>query len=376
MRIAHIVTRLLRAGSEENTVQTCRWQVEHGHNVTLVHGPDPDPWWTRNLPAGITLREVPQMVHSVQPLMDIRALWALRQVYRDIRPDVIHTHQSKAGILGRLAASVVPDAIVTHGIHIVPFEHVSPVTRALYVAAEKWAARKTDVFIGVSEAVGRAYVEAGITPPDRVHCVRSGMDLARFETPQRPDDWRTLLGVPTGGDTPLVVLMMAAFEPRKRHVSFLRAFAKDAAALPNFKLLLAGAGPEEANVRAAVTALGLEDKVVFCGHRTDPEALFALADVSILTSAREGLPRVVVQSIASGCPVLVQNLPGLEEIIDHGRNGWIAPGEDMDRTAQQLVRLLSDPTLRARLRAGALATDLSAWRLDALGAQTTALYGL
>jgi len=372
MHIAHVVTRLLRAGSEENTLATCRWQIEAGHQVSLVHGNMCDPFWADNLPDGVTRFAVPEMVHPLRPRQDARAVRRLRALYRHLQPDVIHTHQSKAGILGRLAASAVPDAAVAHGIHIVPFDGVSLPRRALYIAAERLAARHTDVFIGVSEAVGRAYIRAGIA--DEVHCVRSGMDLSRFRRAALPTDWRKLLDVPPGQARPPVALMMAAFEPRKRHIPFLRAFAKAAGALPDLKLLLAGRGPEEGRVRAAVAGLGLQDCVVFCGHRPDPEALFALADLAVLSSEREGLPRVAVQSIASGCPLLIQRLPGLSEVIETGRNAVIADPDDMDGFVARMQEMLQTPRQLEWLRQGALSTDLSAWAMNALGAQTTALY--
>lgn len=376
MHIIHLVTRLLRAGSEENTIETCRWQAEAGHRVTLIHGRDADPWWRDNPVAGVELLGLGEMVHPLQPLADMRALKALRSTYRRLQPDVIHTHQSKAGILGRLAATAVPGAVVAHTIHIVPFEGVSKAKRAFYIGAEKLAARRTDVFIGVSEAVGHAYVAAGITRRGRVHCVRSGMDLARFRTPRLPDDWRELLGVRRGNARPRVALMLAAFEPRKRHVAFLRAFARVADTLPDLKLLLAGAGPEEARVRAEVQALGLQGQVVFCGHRADPEALLALADVSLLTSEREGLPRVVVQSVAAGCPVLVNDMPGIGEVISDGVNGQVVARGDLDGIVARMRSVLGNEVALRRLAHGAQATDAEAWSLARMGAHTTSLYGL
>ena len=376
MHIAHIVTRLLRAGSEENTLATCQWQIGAGHRVTLIHGATHDPYWEDNLPAGIERVAVPQMVHRVHPFRDILTVRRLRALLRDIAPDVIHTHQSKAGVLGRIAAAAVPGAMVVHGIHILPFQGVSVPKRALYIAAEKYAAQRTHLFIGVSEMMGRSFVQAGIAGQGQVHCVRSGMDLARFQNATPPTDWQHLLGLSCGQPRPKVVLMMAAFEPRKRHIPFLQALAKVAHTLPDFKLLLAGRGPEEARVRAAVHSLNLTGRVVFCGHRPDPEALFALADLSILTSEREGLPRVVVQSIASGCPVLVQDLPGLDELVTHHRNGWIADPLDMDATVGHMRALLTNDPQLAALQRGARATDLNDWALETLGARTTALYGL
>ena len=372
MHIVHVLTRFLRAGSEENTVATCRWQVAQGHRVTLVHGAEADGSWDAHWPPGVARVAVPELVHAVHPLADLRAVRALRRLYRRLRPDVIHTHQSKAGVLGRLASDVVPGAVVVHGIHIVPFEGVRGARRAGYLAAERMAAARTDVFLSVTDAAGQAFVREGLA--DRVHTVRSGMDLARFRRAQRPDDWRRLLGVEDGAGRPFVALMMAAFEPRKGHVPFLEALAR--AEPEECRLLLAGAGPEEGRVRAAVGRLGLQDRVVMCGHRSDPEALFALADVAVLTSAREGLPRVAVQAMAAGCPMVVQDLPAIGELIADGRNGVIVPQGDMDETVGVIRALMRDRTRLERLATGAAQTDVSAWSLEALGARTTALYGV
>ncbi len=376
MHIVHLVTRLLRAGSEENTIETCRWQALAGHQVTVIHGHQVDSWWRDNPVSGVELVALPQLIHPLNPAADLRALRALRALYRHLRPDVIHTHQSKAGILGRLAASAVPEAVVAHGIHIVPFQGVSRAKRMIYIAAEKLAARRTDVFLGVSEAVGHAYVAAGIARRGRVHCVRSGMDINRFCDPKPPLDWRLLLRLGSNDCRPPVALMLAAFEPRKRHVPMLRAFAKMREKLPDLHLLLAGAGPEEQRVRDEVSALGLGKRVTFCGYRTDPEALLALADLSILTSEREGLPRVVVQSLAAGCPALVTRVPGIEEILLDGINGVVTARDDITGLMRQCCGLLADRARLRQLRQGALRTDVSAWDLARLGRRSTALYGL
>lgn len=190
MHIAHLVTRFLRSGSEENTIETCRWQVNAGHQVTLVVGAEMDPWWMDNAPDGVNLVSVPQMIHPVRPLADVRAYRALRDLLRQSQPDVVHTHQSKAGILGRAAAAAAPGAMVVHGIHILPFVGVHPAKRAVYLAAERMAARRTDLFLGVSGAVCDAYISEGIARQDRTFCVRSGMDLDRYRNSQMPKDWR------------------------------------------------------------------------------------------------------------------------------------------------------------------------------------------
>ncbi|WP_264212287.1 glycosyltransferase [Leisingera thetidis] len=373
MHIVHILTRLLRAGSEENTIATCLWQARRGHRVTVVHGPDPDPYWQDRFGSLIDFAELPGLLHPIKPLQDFRAVRQMRNLLSGLQPDVIHTHQSKAGIIGRLAAAATPEALVVHGIHIIPFDGVSPLKRALYIASEKIAARRTDLFLAVSRSVGQAYVEAGIC--GSAEAVYSGMDLSPFRDPDLPQDWPALLGTAAGTRTrPPVVLMLAAFEPRKRHEAFLHAFAKVRADIPDTRILFAGKGPHEAAVRAAAAGLGLEKNVVFCGFRTDPEALIALADLCVLTSEREGLPRVVVQYIAAGRPVIVADLPGIEEIVADGVNGLVSDPDVMEDTAAKLRDLLLDRAALQHLAQGARATDVSDWELDRLGARTTEHY--
>lgn len=373
MHIVHLVTRLLRGGSEENTIETCRWQAATGHRVTLIYG-ECDPAWWDVIPGGVTLLRVPELVHAVEPLMDMRAIRALRTQYRRLRPDVIHTHQSKAGVLGRLAADAAPGAFVVHGIHIVPFQGVSTARRAVYLMAERLAARRTDLYITVTRAAGQAYVDAGLARPDQVACVRSGMRLLQFQNADWPWDWRELLRLFPGAQKPPVALMLAALEPRKRHGAFLEGFAKVAAALPEMRLILAGQGPLADTLRAQLRELKLDRQVILCGYRADPGALLALADLTVLASCREGLPRVVVQSLAAGRPVLANVLPGMAEILRDGQNGLLLPPEDTDGLAAHMVALLRDPDGLARLQRGAAATDVSAWNLDDLGQRTTALY--
>lgn len=371
MRIVHVLTRLLRAGSEENTIATCLWQARAGHHVTLIYGREIDPVWSTDTLPGIHLVHLPEMVHPIRPLKDLQAVLALRTLYRRLRPDVIHTHQSKAGILGRLAAGAVRKAQVIHGIHIVPFNGVGRLKQWAYIAAEKMVARRTDLFIAVSKNVARQYVDAGICPAEHARCVYSGMPLEPFIHPKPPLDQAALIG--QCGHPP-VVLMLAAFEKRKRHIPFLQVFQDVLDRAPDARLLLAGTGPHEDAVRQAVKRMGLEDRVVFCGHRPDPAALLAMADTCVLTSEREGLPRVIVQAIAAGCPVVVSDLPGIDEIIQDGVNGLVTDADDVADAARGVADILSSSTLRERLRTGAHATDVSNWRIDLLGARTTALY--
>lgn len=259
---------------------------------------------------------------------------------------------------------------MVHGAHIMPFSEGGPLRRALFAGAERLAARRTDLVLSVSHAVGHAYAAAGMARPDQIHCVRSGFDLARFTGPRPPADERRLRGHPRNR----VLLMLAALEPRKRHAAFLRALAAWREQLTDVRVLLAGQGALEPQLRQMTHELGLEDHVKFIGHRADPEALLAMADAAVLTSAREGLPRVAVQAMAVGVPVVMNDLPGLNEVIGHRRNGMVLPPDDVGAVAAEALALLQDPVRLQHLRSSAQATDVTDWALGALGRRTTELY--
>ncbi|WP_349295178.1 glycosyltransferase (plasmid) [Thioclava sp. 'Guangxiensis'] len=360
MRIAHILTRLLRAGSEENTLSTALWQAQHGHEVHIIHGPDPDRGWAAEYGHLMAFHTLPDMVHPVAPLTDLRAVLALRGLLRKLDPDVLHTHQSKAGVLGALAAPACPHMAVLRGLHIVSFQTSSWPKRGLFLGLEHIAARFSDRFVAVSDATGRAYLQAGIAR--EVTTIHSGMDLARFTTAGPAPD------LPSDG--PMIV-MLAAFEPRKRHAAFLEALPPLLARHPDLRLCFAGKGPEEAAIRAQIARMGLGDHVLMLGHRPDPEALIARADLSILCSTNEGLPRVIVQSLAGGCPVVSTDLPALREVLTDGVNGLIAPPDDLPAMIGMIDALLDGPAHLARLAQGAQETDLSNWALDRLGREST-----
>ena len=370
--IVHLVTRLLRAGSEENTMSTCLWQAEQGHRVTVLHGLDFDwSWYDRPTP-GVDLIWVHEMVHPIRPRKDLHALLTIRSLLRVLRPDVVHTHQSKAGILGRLAAAWLPNCRVVHGIHILPFDGVSSGKRRLYLTAERLVARFTDRFIAVSKSVGKRYVDEGICAQDRVECVYSGMALDPFRWAEPPSDAAHIAGPGAGP----VVVMLAAMEERKRHIALLRAMAPVLRQRPGMRLVLAGDGPEAQAIQREITEQRLTEQVRLCGHRKDPDALLAMASLSVLVSEREGLPRVAVQSMAAGVPMVITDLPGIDEIIQNGVNGRVTNSSDLTETARVIAELLSNPVELARLRHGAKATDVSQWSLHALGENTTKSYGL
>ena len=375
MLIAHITTRLINGGADENIVACSNWSAANGHEVVLVHGRETQPEILAKVSPGVRLREVPALVRRVSPRTDAAALLALRRLFAALKPDVVHTHTSKAGILGRFAARQVRVPRIVHGVHIAPFLGVSPVEAQIYLAAERIVAAWTHAFVDVSEAMKRLYVEARIGPEDRHHVVRSGMDLSAFRQPRPIVDWRRLLGIGEAEPKPPVVLMLAAFEPRKRHAEFIRAFEAVLSAVPSARLVLAGGGdPHHPSIEAAVAQSTRPENIRRLGFHANPGGLIALADIGVLCSTNEGLPRVVIQYLAGGLPVVVSDMPGIAEAVAHDRNGLITDANDLSGSANAIASLLLDRGRLAALSAGAWQTDVSPWSIDRMCRNNDSVY--
>jgi glycosyltransferase involved in cell wall biosynthesis len=368
------VTRLLRAGSEENVIATCLGQADRGHQVTLVYGRDYDPGYDAQLGGRIRLERIERLVQLIGPATDLRAIREMTRLFRSIQPDIVHTHQSKAGIVGRIAARLAGVPHIVHGVHIAPFVNVGQAERNAYITAERMMARFTHAFISVSGGMRDAYVDAGIGDPTNHHVVYSGMPLEAFIGASPPVDWRALAGLDEGQPKPPILLMLAALEPRKRHRELIEVFGQVVERFPEVRLLCAGEGSERAEIETAIGRAGLQKNVRLLGFHSEPGRLVALADLCLLTSMREGLPRVVVQYVAGGKPVIVSRLPGIEEVVEDGVSGLVTDPDDLSDTARAILEVLSDELLRARLAAGAAARDLSAWRPEALVEGTEKVY--
>lgn len=374
LRIAHVITRLINGGADENTVISCNQAVRSGHDVILVHGAQTRPEILATVDERVKIVELPSLVRPIAPLGDMKALGDLVRTFHRLRPDVVHTHTSKAGILGRVAARVASVPVVVHGVHIVPFANVRQFETFAYLRAERAVQGMTHAFIDVSPGLRDLCVKAGVGAADRHHVVESGFDLSRFRAAVRPEDWRDLLRLEPDDPRPPVVLMLAVFEARKRHLELLERLPRIVARFPRVRFVFAGDGTLRDAIDARIRTLGIERNVILTGFHRHPEQLIALADICLLASAREGLPRVLMQYLAGGKPAIATDLPCIDEVLRHDVNGLVARSDDLDGLADAVVALLDDPARRARLARGAATTELSEWDMARMGERLEAVY--
>jgi glycosyltransferase involved in cell wall biosynthesis len=374
LRIAHVITRLLNGGADENTVISCNHAVRSGHDVILVHGAETHPEILATVDDRVKVIELPSLVHPIAPLSDMKGLRELVRTFRRLGPDVVHTHTSKAGILGRLAARVASVPIVVHGVHIVPFVNVGRAQALVYLRAERAVQGMTHAFIDVSPGLRDLCVRAGVGVPEKHYVIPSGFDLSRFRAGVQPENWRDLLRLEPNERRPPVVLMLAAFEPRKRHQEFLERVPRIVTRFPDVRLVVAGDGKLRAAIEACIERLGIGRNVILTGFHQRPEQLIALADVCLLASAREGLPRALVQYLAGSKPVVASDVPSIDDVLRHDVNGLVAPSDDLDGLADAVMALLEDDARRARLARGAATTELSEWDATRMGERIEAVY--
>ncbi len=373
-KIAHVITRWLKAGSEENTLATCLYQLKEGHEVTLIYGEEFDAVFLQSLPKDLKLLQVKSMVHKIDPVKDLQCTMDLRKIYRKQGFDVVHTHQSKAGIVGRFAAAGMKRPVVVHTVHIAPFLGVSGAAKAVYLATEQWGAMLSHRIINVSEGMKNACLDHKVGTADQHVVIHSGMPIEKFQAAEAPADWRTRIGGWPDGARPKMILMLAAFEPRKRQKQLIEAIAPLLKGREDVCLMFGGQGTMFEDCKAMVATLGMSGKIRFLGYDANPQSLVAMADVCVLTSEREGLPRVVVQYLAAGTPAVVMDLAGIDEIVSDGQNGLILPADDFDGFSRKLLALLDDQPELDRLAQGARKTDVSKWAVEEMGKRISEAY--
>lgn len=361
MRIVHVITRLVRGGADENTIITCNGQAEQGHDISLIYGRDFSDAILGKISSSVKTYRCKHLVRSISPVQDLLATADLIRQIKALNPDVVHTHTSKAGILGRIAARAAGIKHIVHGVHIAPHVNVGRLESAVYTAIERSAARFTTSFIHVSSGMQKAFLDSGIGCDKPHFVVHSGFDLAKFQNATPPEYWWSLLNRDAASPKPPIILMLAALERRKRHREFIEVAQKVVDVHPEAQFLLCGEGPEREVLENLIRDRGLGANVHLLGFRTDAERLIKLADLCALTSTREGLPRVVMQYIAGGRPCVVTHLPGVEEVVADNQNGIIVGQDDFAGVARAIVQLISDRSRLAAMTQHAKQTDLSSW---------------
>jgi glycosyltransferase involved in cell wall biosynthesis len=353
VKIAYFITRMIVGGAQETALVSVQGlSAMPDHVVSLVTGPETGTEGNllRGVDGDFEVAYVPTMVRAISPLNDVRALQWTTRWFATERPDVVHTHSSKAGVIGRLAARRARVPHVVHTLHALVFhDGLSRPRNAAYRTIKRTMVPFTDHYVSVSDSIRERAIAAGIGRPDQHSTIRSGFATERFGASLvDAGEARARLGLP---DDRVVVGMVARLFPLKGHAELLPAAARLARRNPDVLFVFVGGGPLEAELRRTVREQELERHVVFLGQVPPDEVPVALSAFDVLahTSVHEGLARVLPQGVLSGLPVVSFDLDGAAEVVREGANGYLVPPRDTDALTVRLELLVRDPTLRERL---------------------------
>lgn len=349
IRVAHIITRLCKGGAQENTFNSVRLINRDRFIPNLISGPTTGSEGSIEsdiAAAGIDILRVPDLVREISPMRDFRALRHLTRLFRVNKYDVVHTHTSKAGFLGRLAAVRARVPIIVHTPHGNIFDGYFPyfVTRA-FIGMERYAARHTDRIIELTPKGVEDHLRENIGRPDQFTVIFSGIDLAPFEDAiRRRDATRSALGIEPGH---ILVGAVGRLEPVKGFMHFVAAAHRIAESMPECRFIIAGQGSQDAALRAEAAPLG--DRFRFLGMRHDVPDIMAALDIFVLSSLNEGMGRVLLEAGAAGVSAVATNVGGVPDIVHDGCTGLLIPPRDPIKLAEAVCALARDPARRREL---------------------------
>jgi glycosyltransferase involved in cell wall biosynthesis len=309
--------------------------------------------------------EIVPMRRAPSPLRDLVALVRLWRLFRRERPDVVHAHGSKGGLLGRLAGWLAGVPRIYHTPHVYPFQWASGgLRRLIFLLAERLLWRLSTKVVAVGQGQADVALAVRVASPGRLTVIPNGVDAERFRTlsdPQRRDEVRRQLGLKSDE---LAVGMVARLAPQKGCGHFVRAARLVSRKNPRARFLLIGAGPLLPYLHALAEDLGIRDRVMFLGHRPDADRLYAGLDLFVLSSLWEGLPYVILEAQASGLAVVASRIPGCVELVREGETGYLVELRNEERIAERILELLSSPEKRAAMGARGREFVTRDFRLD------------
>ena len=350
LRVCHIITRLIVGGAQEAAIYACAYVDRDKFSSVLATGPQTGVegdlrGLASRLGAGII--EVPSLVREIAPGRDACGLRQLRRILRALRPDIVHTHSSKAGILGRLAARREGVPVVVHTVHGWSFhDEMTPLSRAVYVRLERRAAHWTDRIITISTFHRDKGLGARVGKPWQYRTIRALNDLSRYSVDRQARSVaRATLGLPLDS---FVVGTVGRLSEQKDPQTWVRSASLIAARASDARFVMVGDGDLRGVTERIAAEVGIADRLLLTGLRDDAPQILPGFDVLLLTSRWEGLPLVIPQAMASGVPVVASAVDGNREVVRDGENGLLAPPSKPEALADAVLRL-RNPDLAAKL---------------------------
>jgi len=370
--ILYVVTKLELGGAQKQALSLMRRLNNEEYNIFLFTA-DVGLLMDEALAiSGITVKRSRFLERPINPLKDLLALFEIYSFIREKQIDIVHTHSSKAGIVGRLAARIAGVKIIIHTVHGWSFNDYQPFwTRLLYIGLERWIGGFTNRLIVVSRYDQEKGLSNAIVSENRYSLIRYGIDYAEFSGKQGTEKTRQELGI---GADDLVVGMIACFKPQKSPGDFVRLAGLINQSLPQVKFVLVGDGALRESIEDLISQYNLPNNMFLLGWREDIPEILSAIDVFALTSLWEGLSISVLEAFASHKPVVATDTGGVREVVSENKTGFLVPPGDIKAMAEKVKILLNDKSLRLKMGDNAHSSLGVSYRLDYTVNSTKELY--
>ena len=348
LKILHTMTWLAPGGGADQNVLLTVQNTVNDYEVHFAVGPNIHQNQFIEVP-GLTFMICPHMVRPIHPIKDLMALWWFVRLIRAEKYDVVHTHETKASLITRVAAWLARCPFIIYGLHGVAFnDPLSRLKRTFYILAEKWTIGAADLIVAVSKSTVEEYHQARIGLDIPYEVIYSGVDVTRFEAQaalarRKRVELRRALGI---GPGEFVIVNVGRFSYSKGQRYTIEAFAKLAPRHSRLRLLFIGEGELKEDCMRQAEALGVGRETIFAGFRENVPEAVSVADLLLLTSLREGLPRAAVEAYLCGLPVVSFEVEGIHEVIEDGVTGYVVPQYDVNALAERTERLVVDDAQR------------------------------
>ena len=321
---------------------------------------------------GIAVRPIKNFVSEMSLFKDLHALWQVYRLLRKRKYDLIHTHNSKGGFIGRLAARFAGRPPVIHGVHGFAFhENEKWLRRTLFFALEKLARRWSARIICISQPLVELWVQRKLASPEKIRMIYSGIDIREFRNVNSRKKIRRELGLQPDQ---IAVGQVSKLWEGKGHEDIINACPLIFTEIPDLKMFFIGDGPIRNKLEEMVYKNGLQERIIFLGHCDNIAEVTSALDIAVLASHFEGMGRVILEAMATGLPVVATRVGGIPDLVVDQETGFLVEPHNPEQLAQNIIHLASDPKLRKHMgNAGKKSVD-ERFNVDTMIEQIDQLY--
>ncbi len=368
-KILHIITKLQLGGAQQNTLYTTANTDKKNFYSLIAAGKG---GILDKSQKDLEIIYIPYFGRNINPIKDALALYQLWRLIKTQKPAIVHTHSSKAGILGRIAAYLCKVPTIIHTFHGFGFnDRQNFIKKLIFIFLEKICARVTDILIFVSKSNMETAKTLKIGKEEQYKLIRSGIEFDKYPAQINIADKKEKLNLPARGK---IIVSLGNLKPQKNPEGFIELAKKISSERKDTYFVFVGGGERLEEIKSSIAAENFSEHCRFIGWRKDTAEILRAADIFILTSLWEGLPRSLVEALKSGVPSVCYDTDGVSDILDSGKNGYLIKQGDIEDMYNKLTLLLKDENLRREMAMEAKKTELKDFDINYMVKQLENLY--